>query len=258
MTARCVPRVLALFVLVLASCGGARATSSLRVVSRYVDRGVVQVDNPVVQASLGASVTDELDNRWSLQAWGNVNLTENSGHGDFADDQQGEVTQLDLTGSWGRSLGRTELLLTATRIEFEDAPRRAGSTTELSAYWSFPVCPLTPILGLTLDVDEIDDYYLSLETSHPIAVEERWRVDLFGRVGYFGDEYARVYTGEPTGGVADFVFGPQFEWRLSPSTRFVADLLLHRSSEEAYRDRLRERGLTPDNLVLTGGVVVRL
>lgn len=127
--------------------GGATVSADLTYVNRYVWRGLLLTDDPVMQPSLTAGYGG-----LSVNLWANTDLTGVNG-------TPGEMNELDYTvdysfavGGIGVSLGAVQYTFPHTGYE-PTAEIYAGATLDTF---------LSPSLTFYQDVDEADGYYVSL------------------------------------------------------------------------------------------------
>ena len=128
----------------------ATATAALDTNSAYVWRGLTFNDGLVLQPSLDVSTGG-----FAVNVWGNLDIDDYNGAVD-----DGEFSEVDLTASYTWKLGPVDASLGAIEYLF---PGGAEATTELFAGLAYALVPgLTASGKFFYDVDQVDDYYLSL------------------------------------------------------------------------------------------------
>ena len=168
------------------------AEAELPVYSKYVWRGMMNVDDYVLQPSASLSLMG-----FKAGFWGNVDLTD-------INEQSMKFTEVDWTLGWGMSLPFLDFglgLIYYTFPQIDDA-----STTEL--YLSAKVnVILSPSLVIYQDLDAIKGGYWDFNIGHDFALGETAKLNLSGGVGLGSQSYMEGYF---TGGgffVPDTDFG---------------------------------------------------
>ncbi len=157
---------------------------------RYIWRGIPINEEAVLQPSLTLS-----DKGFSLNFWGNVDLTdygEEAGYGD----EQGNATEIDYTGAYERSVGPVNLGIGFSNYTFPHVG--LAPTTEVFVSAGFDV-PLSP--SVTCYVDEVAEgaNYTSIDLSHSFDLFESGGIsvaaDIGAHAGYANDKNVETYYG---------------------------------------------------------------
>jgi hypothetical protein len=206
------------------------AESSLDVAgfSSYVWRGQVLNDEAVLQPAF----TTTTDFGLSLNAWGNIDLTDQF-------DNRGEFSEVDLTASYalplkgpvGVEVGVVEYLF-PKEGNFEE--HHDVDTREIYGKVSADVIS-APTLSVYYDFDEVDGAYASLGVSHSFELIETLSLDIAGSIGgatadyndyYFGEDSAALNDSNVSGGLTysptetlSFSGVVQYTWLLNEAIR---------------------------------------
>ena len=149
----------------------ATATATLAANSAYVWRGLTFNDGLVLQPSM-----DVRQGGFAFNVWGNLDLDDYNGAVD-----DGEFSEVDLTASYTKTLGPVEASLGVIEYLF---PGGADATTELFAGLSWGFAPgLSAATQFFYDVDQVEDYYLSLGLGYEYSLSETTTLALGGSVG---------------------------------------------------------------------------
>ncbi|MCX7820003.1 MAG: hypothetical protein N2652_12485 [Kiritimatiellae bacterium] len=219
--------------------------------SKYLFRGQIYTDGPVLQPALTLSAGDA----WSVTTWMNVDLSDaNSVAGREA---RGRPTEVDVIGLWSPQLRwpiRPSLGCATYVVSMPTAA--AGTTAELMAAlrWDPPewCARWAPSLSATLwhEVLEYDDAYLELAAERHLplvaGLELLWRTT----VGYGGGDYhAFFFTphGTPPEAVpdrrgwSDFAATAELGRPLGPRWRAALMLQYQMLLEHTVRSAAHER-----------------
>ena len=170
----------------------ATATAALDTNSAYVWRGLTFNDGLVLQPSLDVSTGG-----FAVNVWGNLDIDDYNGAVD-----DGEFSEVDLTASYTWKLGPMDASLGAIEYLF---PGGAEATTELFAGLAYALVPgLTASGKFFYDVDQVDDYYLSLGLGYAYTLSEKTTLSLGGSVGLAGADFAGFYAGGTDGGLFNY------------------------------------------------------
>lgn len=191
-------------------------------VSKYVWRGLVCNEDPVVQPSLTLGWQSGL----SVNLWGSVDMT------DFAG-VKGKCSELDLTLGYEWESGGREWRVAYAAYTYPNTPY--ASTGELSVSCDLGG-PFNLGLYLSRDVDEAGGTYLSLAWLRKASLGSAV-LDISGGLGIADKKHSDYYFGVPSAGLADASVSLElpFEagggWSVYPSITFssVLDRHLRRS-----------------------------
>lgn len=179
------------------------------VVSAYVWRGLTLNDGFVLQPS--ANIDHPVGIGFNV--WGNFDLESWDADGDGVNEvKSGEMSEVDLTLYYAIPVEQVDLDIGLISYLF---PAGAEGTRE--AYlsvgkdlgllrWVSAAIP-TEILEdfgwgifVAYDFDEVDDYYSSLSLSYGWDVNEQWDIELSGKIGLVGSDYAKLVNGGTSSG----------------------------------------------------------
>lgn len=186
--------------------------AELPVYSKYVWRGMVNVDDYVLQPSLGLGVFG-----FQLGVWGNMDLTDVNSS-DLLD-TKGEFTEVNYTLGWGMSLPFLDF---GAGLIYYDFPKFDGAETS-EFYLSAKVnVILSPSLVIYQDLDAIKGGYWDLGIGHDFALGETSKLEMTAGLGLGSKSYFEGYF---TGGGA---FVPDTEFGTSAAdARIGAALPFH-------------------------------
>lgn len=214
----------------------ATATAALDTNSAYVWRGLTFNDGLVLQPSLDVSTGG-----FAVNVWGNLDIDDYNGAVD-----DGEFSEVDLTASYTWKLGPMDASLGAIEYLF---PGGAEATTELFAGLAYALVPgLTASGKFFYDVDQVDDYYLSLGLAYAYTLSEKTTFSLGGSVGLAGEDFAGFYAGGTDSGL--------FNYTLTAGIKYLVTDALAVGAAINYSESLDDDVL-PDEAVDTtvyGGV----
>ncbi|MFH1058781.1 MAG: TorF family putative porin [Pseudomonadota bacterium] len=134
--------------------------------SKYIWRGIMQVDDPTLQPSLNIA-----KNGFTFNVWGNWDLTDKNG-------RKNKFSEIDLTAEYAISLGDFSVPVGVIHYLFPNTSFEP--TTELYAGVSYSWI-VTPSVKVYKDIDESHGFYvlgaLSYEYELPsLAKEMAWKV----------------------------------------------------------------------------------
>ncbi len=167
--------------------------------NRYVWRGLILTDDPVLQPSMTVS-----RGGLSLNVWANTDLTDVNG-------TPGEINELDYTVDYSFEVGGVPISLGGIQYTFPNTG--VDPTTELYVYFGFD-CPFSPGLALYYDVDEVGGLYgnFSLSRSIPLnrVLERESEIEFSVGLGYATSGWNEGYYGVSESGFVDFTAGVGF------------------------------------------------
>lgn len=182
--------------LVMAGGAGVAAAAtgsfSLSPMSGYMWRGQYYSDEAVLQPSITASD----DSGFSINVWGNLDLTDNNNAydetGALVTERKDEFTELDLTLSYALPLeGPIGLTLGFIQYTF---PAYSLSTREFYATIVGKTL-LNPTLSIYGDIDAAEGLYGNFGLSHSFALAEKLTLGLSASIGYGTEKYNAFYFG---------------------------------------------------------------
>ncbi|MGD9546774.1 MAG: TorF family putative porin [Candidatus Krumholzibacteriia bacterium] len=163
------------------------ASAELGLFSKYVWRGMVVTDDPVLQPAAGVSVAG-----FGASFWGNIDLTDVNGSAEDPDEFKGKFNEIDYTLTYGLSLPMVSL--NAGFIHYTFPNTGFDSTTEIFASASANVL-LSPSLAVYYDFDEVDAAYIAIGASHGVPMSPVANLDLAMNLGYGTKDYQNAYFG---------------------------------------------------------------
>lgn len=113
--------------------------------SKYIWRGIMQVDDPTLQPSLNIA-----KNGFTFNVWGNYDLTDKNG-------RKNKFSEIDITAEYAFSLGDFSIPVGVIHYEFPNTSFEP--TTELYAGVSYSWV-ITPSVKIFKDVDESHGIYV--------------------------------------------------------------------------------------------------
>lgn len=174
---------------------GPAVSADISVASKYVWRGLILTNDPVLQPSLTVAYKG-LD----MNIWANTDLTDVNG-------TPGEVNEFDYTLSYSFSFKNVNASVGVIQYTF---PHTAFEpTTEITASAGLDV-PLSPTVTLYYDVDQVGGIYGTVGVSHSLPLGVVYRgispsLDLSGSIGYASDNWNEGYYGVKTSGFVDLL-----------------------------------------------------
>ncbi len=163
--------------------------------NKYVWRGIVLTDDPVMQPALTVDWFG-----FSLNIWGNMDLT-------GVNDNRGQFNEVDFTLSYAHQFGPVEASIGVVHYYF---PNTAfDQTTEVFAGLALPDVLLSPSVTAYFDVDEADGWYVSADVGHsfelpPLFGRFDCSLDLTGGLGFASSKHNDFYFGVDESGWNDF------------------------------------------------------
>lgn len=182
---------------------------------KYVWRGQVLNDDPVLQPSVGFQV-----GKVYLNVWGNMDTTEYNGN-------SGEFNEVDYTIDYSDQI--TDLLgfsIGAIRYDFPNTSLDA--TTEIYAGLNLDVF-LAPSVTVYYDIDDVEGTYVSFGIGHSIELSETLALDMSASLGWGNDKYNEGYWGitDADSSAQDLAVSVALpialgDWTLTPSVNYVS------------------------------------
>ncbi|HTF89321.1 MAG TPA: hypothetical protein VK843_12995 [Planctomycetota bacterium] len=211
-------------------------TADLPLLTKYVFRGAVLNDRPVLQPDLFLTFADERQSM-TVGVFGNL---ETSGE----HDRRGEFTEIDYTLDYGRSTGPLDWTIGVAHYEY---PRMhlAGSS-ESYVIVSYRDVLITPSLEWWHDFDEVDGSYLNFQLSHSFGLGEDWSLDVMAGAGFMDANQAAYYFGVDRSGLSDALAQCVLARHLGATT-----LSLGLAYTSVLDPDLRDGASDPDNVIGT-------
>jgi len=175
---------------------------SADLVSRYVWRGILINEDPVVQPS--ATLT------WkglSLNVWQSWDTTDQLNH-------RGKVQETDYTLSYSKTVLDGKLTLSGGAILYTFPDAGVFNTTELFAAATVNTL-LSPTIAVYKDIDESRGLYINPSISHTITINDKANVVLKASVGWGDAKNNGFYLGSAGGEVADYGLSAQLNYSVT-------------------------------------------
>ncbi|MEE8468665.1 MAG: hypothetical protein V3T22_09430 [Planctomycetota bacterium] len=191
--------------------------------TKYVHRGMVNNSEGVAQGEIKTTLpakwwNQDSQGRWWARAWGNVDLSNDTGDAWFPDGHAGEFSEIDIELGYAHTLGRVDLsagiidYILSNGLEFiTNSPARGarGETKEFFVTASIPLwAGITPFVSGNWDFDEVKGFYGRTGLSKTFRVGSKLTVGLSAAVGYSDEEHAAWTYGQAPGfsaGLVDFL-----------------------------------------------------
>lgn len=179
------------------------ATLDVPVLSAYVWRGQVLVDDPVVQPTFTVA-----KGGFAINWWGNFNLDDNATGDDF------EFSEHDITLSYSTTCPLTGAGVTVGVVNYDfpnvglaDAEGNislVNDTREAFLTYALSEVILAPTLAVYYDFKEADGFYGSLGVSHSIEIAEKISLGLAASLGGADSDWGSFYFGDTGSGLTDY------------------------------------------------------
>jgi hypothetical protein len=213
-------------------------------------------DEAVVQPSLTVE-----KGGFSLNTWGNYNLTDGYGA-----DQETDFGEIDLTiayscdvGPFSVGAGYIEYLFphqageagivqeTAEDGTIVDVPvsKALEGTKEVYASVSYNDLPVTPALNVYYDIDAIEGFYANLSLGYEAELGESLALGLSGSIGFANSDYNEGYFGVDDDALNDANLGATLSYAVSKDLSLVPgvtytwflDSDIETAAEGIYQDK---------------------
>jgi hypothetical protein len=163
--------------------------------SKYVWRGLILTDDPVLQPSVTLS-----HKSLSLNIWANTDLTDINGN-------SGEVNELDYTIDYSSSVDKVNFSVGLIQYTFPHTDFEA--TTEIYGSAGLSVL-LSPTVSVYYDFDEVGGLYGTFGVSHGFPLGEVIKgispsLDLSGSIAYATNGWNEGYYGVRSSGLVDLL-----------------------------------------------------
>lgn len=168
--------------------------ADISVISKYVWRGLILTDDPVLQPSLTVEYKG-----LGLNVWANTDLTDVNG-------TPGETNELDYTLDYTFSVKKVTLGVGVIQYTFPHTDFEP--TTELYGTAALDVL-LAPTVKIYWDVDEVGGVYGTVGIGHSFPLREVKGItpslDLSGSLGYATSGWNEGYYGVKSSGLVDLL-----------------------------------------------------
>lgn len=199
-------------------------------VNKYVWRGQLLTDDPVVQPSVTLGYGD-----LSLNVWGSIDTTDVNEMGG----EDWRLQEVDYTLSY--AFAPVDGVGMEAGLIYYDFPGTPfDSTQEVYLGMALEDVPLTPSLTVYYDTDEVEGFYVSLGISHDVALTERLTAGVSAGLAWGDEDYNDAYFGVTDDGLNDLSVTASLDYALTSTvsvTGFVGySELLDSDVEDAVSD----------------------
>lgn len=215
----------------------------LPVASRYVYRGAVFNDDPVVQPEAYASLEDDAQ----CLTLGVFTNYETSDENDSAND----FTEIDPYVEYGRQLGSFWVSLGQTTYFYPNTD--FDPTSEVYLIVATELAGISAALETWYDYREADGLYLNLNVGHERPLSDRVDLALSAGIGYMRDGQAEYYFGVSESGLSDALLQASLAYAVSAHVTFSVVGAYARVIDSDLRDAVDE----PDNAWVAVGTSIR-
>lgn len=163
-------------------------SASLDLCTHYVWRGLVINDTPVLQPSLTVSQIIANVGTFSLNLWGNYDLTDANG-------TKNRLSEIDYIASYAFPNGAFGLEVGIIHYTFPVTTDEATTEAYIRAAYALEEIPLSFSLAVFYDFDEIEGFYFLGKIESLITLIPKLSLDLSFSTGYGDNAYVRGYFG---------------------------------------------------------------
>ncbi len=185
--------------------------AELPLYSKYVWRGGVITNDPVLQPSLSTDIMG-----FGVGFWANLDLTDYNG-------TETKFNEIDWTLNYGMPLPLLDLNFGLIYYSFPNT--EADATAEIYATGSAHVL-LRPTLEIYYDFKEIDGAYVNASVSHGVPLNPSLNLELGASLGFGDGDYNKGYFGAGNAGANNFLltagvpFHPAPMFTITPSLNY--------------------------------------
>ena len=204
------------------------AAMSAQLASKWVQRGQTFIDRPVLQPRLAITAPTVTGDSVKLVSEGTASLGNDTGHGWFPDGHAGRFAQIDLIGSYVKTLGEITLeagvhnYVLPNGKEFVNGER--GTTSEVFLLASANVLDATPYLSINYDFDQVKDAYYRAGVSESFPINDKFSISADGSISYITNGQAQWLFGANEKGLGDLRGVLALNWRYDERTTFSISL----------------------------------
>jgi hypothetical protein len=225
--------------------------ADLEVAGKYVFRGQVMNDRPVLQGALATALPTRDDGAVLLRAWTNVDLAGSTGRAWFDDGHGGEPTEIDLSLGYGRRIGPVDVAVGVLRYEWPNHERFPfqpfPSTTEVFARIDVDAGVVAPALEVHHDLEDANGVYVRPALRGQMPLADRLTLELEAFVGWSDQDHSRWLYRRPDNAISDVGGGAVLAFDLDDLTRLHAGIRGSSIVEDELRSWFRGR-VDADNL----------
>lgn len=184
--------------------------------TKFVHRGMVNVDKPVFQPSLSVSLPTENGDNVSFVARGNMDLQNDNGQAWFPNGHAGRFSQIDFVGTYSHQLTE-DINIRGGLFSYnlpngQEFPKlrdgsgpgeERGGTTEVFVVASANVLEATPYVSWHYDFDEVRGAYYRVGITESFEINDQWNIVVDGSLGYASSAQADWIFDLDTSGFSD-------------------------------------------------------
>ncbi len=167
------------------------------VATKFVHRGMVNVDKPVFQPTIAMSLPTKNGDSISVTTRGNMDLRNDNGKAWFPNGHAGRFSEIDFIATYSHQL--TDIinirggLFSYTLPNGQEFPKirdgsgpgeERGGTNEVFLVASANVLETTPYVSWHYDFDEVRSAYYRLGITESFKINDQWNIVVDGSLGY--------------------------------------------------------------------------
>jgi hypothetical protein len=165
------------------------------VASKYVHRGMTNVDGPVFQPTMNVALPTVTDDSVALSVKGNMDLTNDNGEAWFPEGHAGRFSEIDIVATYSKQLNET-FAVTGGLFNYNfpngqefgldgtGPGEERGGTNEVFVVVTADVLETTPYFEWHYDFDEVRGAYYRAGITESFPINDQFSVDLDGSLGY--------------------------------------------------------------------------
>jgi hypothetical protein len=164
--------------------------------SKFVHRGMTQVDRPVLQPSMGVTLPTVTGDSVNVTARANMDLQNDNGDAWFPNGHAGRFSEIDFIATYSTQL--TEDINVRAGLFNYNLPNgrefnldgrggpgeERGGTSEVFVIVSANVLEATPYFSWHYDFDEVRAAYYRAGITESFEINDKWSVVMDGSIGY--------------------------------------------------------------------------
>lgn len=231
--------------------------------TKYVHRGMVQNEEGVMQSEAVMVLPAEKDGAIVARAWGNMDLSNDTGDAWLPDGHAGKFSQIDFNLLYVQSFENASVTAgfinynLPNGLEFPFGERGATSEflVEGQMQLSEKYFSIVPSLAIHYDFDEVEGFYIrtGVERAFPINDQLTITSDL-GLAWMDGDQAFWNFAEPGSSGLGDLTLRGTAEYVIDDHTTATGFLAYSTLLASAYRDWFDLIGINPDQFFLGLGV----
>lgn len=226
--------------------------------TRFVHRGMTQVDNEVLQPHLDVGLPTTTGGRIATKASGNIDLNDDTGDAWFPDGHAGRFTEIEMVAQYEQKFASVSLVagLHSYNLpngqEFQNGER--GGTNELFVLASTEILEANPYVSVHYDFDEVKDFYARAGLFEEFPIGGDFTLELDGSYGYAGGDQSEWMYGLNDPSWADLRGSIQLNYAYDERT--TLGLGVHGSTflDDTKEQWFRDLGIASDVIWVSLGV----